>query len=407
MKRLSLLAAGLTLAVGTAAAQTPAGSLYALASFSSYQGIVFFDNNGQTGTLNLTTASSDSIEMSRDNRSYVVTDTNQCVEVDVATGTATNFAWSNTTSTANWGCLGENDDYWSFRSGAVLRHDNTYANESTFATVPTGLQNAGCWDGTTGGVVAVAFSGTPHVQFIDPNGNITMTVAVPGSLCSGADWNPFDGSIMVSRFSSASTSGLYKIDRSGLATSITAAGLPELLTANSVECREGASEEYLVTDFGGAPRHISTVDAAGNVTSVANTSTTWGPSDACYINSRQLWTAGTWTSPGTGNFYFNAPQNANENYFLAASFSHAPGIPVGANTVHLAADPLLFLSISAPSIFQNFAGSLDATGSPTLPPSVNIPAGLSGLGIRVFFSGITISGGVVTSALNVCGTIVN
>jgi len=96
----------------------------------------------------------------------------------------------------------------------------------------------------------------------------------------------------------------------------------------------------------------------------------------------------TWVSTFTGLTHQNLPQpgatvlfhvtvpaQAGALYQVAMAFSSLPGIPVsGVGTIPLAIDALLLLSISGavPSIFANFAGSLDAFGEATA--TLNIPA---------------------------------
>jgi hypothetical protein len=79
-------------------------------------------------------------------------------------------------------------------------------------------------------------------------------------------------------------------------------------------------------------------------------------------------------SPGTGVVTFHFPVNPGVSYIGAASFATSPDIPTPIGIVPLADDALLALSLTTPSVFVGFAGTLDsagtATGSLVVPPGI-------------------------------------
>ena len=91
--------------------------------------------------------------------------------------------------------------------------------------------------------------------------------------------------------------------------------------------------------------------------------------------------------PGnTIDFNIEAPVHAGEVYQMACSAFRSPGIPLpGAGVVPLTPDALFFFSISAPAVFQNFAGVLDASGKATGKVAIPNIAGLSGFAFQTSF----------------------
>lgn len=408
--RRSVMAVFLAIASGGASiagAQVPARTAIAACSLAP-NALFYFDRtsggSSLVGGVALRGAFLGSVEASLDNRSLVVTDQFGVWLVDQFAGSTTFIAF-NQPSAASWGCHGERDDFYTFSAdGGVYRHATGYARRTLFAMTGSGHLNGGCWDGTTGGVVALSFVGTNNVHFIDPNGNVQRSVALGASGLSSCDWNPFDGSIMVSGFSSAQWPGLWRVHRNNTVTPVVTPGPAWLQTVNSVEVLETGPEEYLVTEYGAAPTHLGTVTRRGSARQLFSAGLNWGPADACYIGHRKLWPAGQWAAGGVGAFYCNLPRYAGQRFRLAASFGHAPGIPLGpVGTVHLVPDPLFDLSLKGLGIFNNFSGTIGPSGSPTLPPFVQIPVGLRGSGVRIFFGGVTFDNTGITGVMNACG----
>jgi len=87
---------------------------------------------------------------------------------------------------------------------------------------------------------------------------------------------------------------------------------------------------------------------------------------------------------GDKRLEFNAPLDGGLNYYAGASFASAPGLSIGCKTIPLALDPLLLASLTAPSVFSGFRGTLDPQGNG--PGVIYLPTGpLTGLTIWVGF----------------------
>jgi hypothetical protein len=80
------------------------------------------------------------------------------------------------------------------------------------------------------------------------------------------------------------------------------------------------------------------------------------------------------SSPGVGGVLFQFPSHPNKAYVGGAAFSVSPGIPTPIGVVPLADDALLAISLVTPSIFSNFAGQLDASG--TASGTIIVPGGV-------------------------------
>lgn len=414
MRTLLVWLAALTTLASVAAAQVPANTVIAVASFVPSNGIAFFDRNGSSSLVGSTQlpfapwgGSVDSLENSADNQALVITDGSGVFSMNKRTGAVVATSLQSSGGLAAWGCHGERGEFFTFHlTGQIWRHTNNFAAATLFAA-PGGLINAGCWDGTTGGVCALEYGPTRGLLFLDANGNVTMTAGGGGVIPEGSacDWNPYDGSIIVSSFG-VSNGNLFRVDRSGNVTTIGPVGTQVLQTNNSVRVNERGAEEYLCGEFGPAPTHLSVTDKNGFVTTLnVSQSSLYGPSDACFMHARPVWPQGPWFSGATGSLFVNFPAHPNEGYALGMSFSHrGPSLgPVG--TLHLnIADPLFSLSQQGLGIFVNFAGTLDALGSAS-GVGVRVPAGLGSLGIRVYVAGVTYVSNPfrITSVSNSCG----
>jgi len=87
----------------------------------------------------------------------------------------------------------------------------------------------------------------------------------------------------------------------------------------------------------------------------------------------------------------SAPGDAALGYLAAAAFATTPAIPIDWRVLPLAPDALLLLSLSLPSVFQNFAGTLDGSGNASAAVEApNVP-GLVGVTVHIAF--LTLSGG--------------
>jgi Tol biopolymer transport system component len=107
-------------------------------------------------------------------------------------------------------------------------------------------------------------------------------------------------------------------------------------------------------------------------------------------------------SPGaTVNLLLDVPSRPNEIYLVRCSFNRQPGFPLpGAGTVPLNPDALFFLSGAVPSIFQNFAGTLDGNGVATAAIAVPNSAALRGLRFYAAFVAVGTSGIFISDSLS-------
>jgi hypothetical protein len=99
--------------------------------------------------------------------------------------------------------------------------------------------------------------------------------------------------------------------------------------------------------------------------------------------------SGTPMRGATIHFHLEDRSRPHARYVVRCAFSRVPGITVpGVGTVHLAPDALFFLSGQAPSIFRNFAGTLDQAGRATA--SVSIPNVRNLRGLTFYTSFLTV-----------------
>lgn len=84
--------------------------------------------------------------------------------------------------------------------------------------------------------------------------------------------------------------------------------------------------------------------------------------------------------------FVSAPNHAARAYALAASFGTKPGIPIGSRTVPLNPDLLFFLSQALPTIFKDFAGTLNLKGQAVAV--LEIPAAPALKGLALYVAGV-------------------
>lgn len=102
-----------------------------------------------------------------------------------------------------------------------------------------------------------------------------------------------------------------------------------------------------------------------------------------YLWTDSLSQVGTATPGGTVSLVINEPTAAGRAYLLRSAFNRTPTINLpGVGAVPLAADPLFFLSGQLPTVFQNYAGTLSATG--TGGGAVAIPNTASLIGVDFY-----------------------
>jgi len=93
--------------------------------------------------------------------------------------------------------------------------------------------------------------------------------------------------------------------------------------------------------------------------------------------------------PGVGSahpIFVSSPAHPAKAYALAASFGTRPGIPIGSRTVPLNPDLLFFLSQALPTVFKNFAGTLNLRGQAVAV--LDIPAAPALRGLSLYVAGL-------------------
>jgi len=121
------------------------------------------------------------------------------------------------------------------------------------------------------------------------------------------------------------------------------------------------------------------IAAGGGTVVFVSGATNLAPAGASGLLVRDLWPLlSTQAPPKIGQIVtldLASPAHAGKTYQVAAAFTYRPGIPLTSGVLPLSFDPLLYLSLTFPVMFQNFTGVLDGTGqgqaSIALP---NIPA---------------------------------
>jgi len=229
-------------------------------------------------------------------------------------------------------------------------------------------------------------------------GMIVRTLATGLAQVNTVDFNRHDGNFYATEFGSvanpASAEGaVYQVTPAGAITTI-ASGLA-LDRVNSMEVMQdgnlliGSRHNVLIMNTAGTV--LSTLPFQVNRSFPATGATVYGS------NRLQLDTTGG-TTPGSGvgvRVSFRAAAAANGTYVLAAALSERPGLVIGSEILDLQPDilTLLVLGGALPTVFQNFAGALDAAGDNVPPILVQIPATLpSGLNLRVFIAGVAVGG---------------
>jgi len=108
-----------------------------------------------------------------------------------------------------------------------------------------------------------------------------------------------------------------------------------------------------------------------------------------YVASAQLVGSGT-GKPGTAiQFALTAAADANLPYVMGSSLGNGP-IPIDTRQLDLSPDNLLVLSTGGllPSVFQSYAGNLDATGN--AKAALNIPPFPALKGVRIYTAFLTL-----------------
>ncbi|HYC76580.1 MAG TPA: hypothetical protein VEI02_03030 [Planctomycetota bacterium] len=123
-----------------------------------------------------------------------------------------------------------------------------------------------------------------------------------------------------------------------------------------------------INDFGipvGAGNYVVQVNHPGGPTNVPITISTAATGGVAQLGTAKIGV--------TRNLGLCSPGDGGFTYVAAAAFTTTPGIVTCAGTIPLAADALLTLSLTPGNgVFNNFLGTLDATGRSTAP-SITVP----------------------------------
>jgi len=404
---------------GQLLAQMPPNTVYLTANFKQIiNGVAGWDQTGKQTTLEWLKAwggTVDALAMSPTNDEILVWDTDGMHRYDYRTG-GQSFLKLLNTQTLNWGCVDEDGGMvWGDDSvPGIYRADDVVGTNTTLLwpdTLPSQrwAVNCVCWNGTTGGYVVGRFdTKNGHVQFVAPDGTLVRTISgIPH--ITGADWSPWTGDVIVSRYGGPGTPGLVRISPGGAVTSIGSPGpLTEATNAIEVLEQNGANaEQFLIVEVGRCNWHLAIMDSMARPVTTLTSDCIWGSSDCELFGARKLWAMNRWVVGKTGRLNLNmGSRSSGDSYLVALANSHAPSLTIGRFTVHLTPDPLFYLTVSgaATAIFRDFVGKLDANGKPIGPqPSVAIPNVPALRGIRIFGGAISFGAHGVSGATNCWG----
>jgi hypothetical protein len=122
-----------------------------------------------------------------------------------------------------------------------------------------------------------------------------------------------------------------------------------------------------------------------------------------YVASAKLVGSGTGKPGTTIKFALTAAADANLPYLMGSSLGNGP-IPIDTRQLGLSPDNLLVLSTGGllPSVFQNYAGNLDAAGAATA--ALNIPNFPVLKGVRVFTAFLTLKAAAPSGVASISNT---
>jgi len=237
------------------------------------------------------------------------------------------------------------------------------------------------------------------LEFFDRSGTCTRSIGGIRYIHDIA-WSPWTGDLILCN----NTVGtLLRATQNGIFTTIQT--LPAQPTSLKVLHQDASGQEhFLVTRLGSLMQDILLVSGSGVVRTLI--SGLLQPLDVEALGSRALWATGPWSVGRVGRLNLNpGPGFAHHSYRIALSFSHRPGLSLGRVRLHLAPDPLFYLTANGDvlGLTRGFAGILDDRGRAVVPPQVTIP-NLPWLhGLRVYGGGVTFTSGGITGATNCWG----
>lgn len=252
--------------------------------------------------------------------------------------------------------------------------------------------------------VIARLSGAPHL-IGSARGGVLVTLNATISNLTGIELRPETGEYLCCRFTNP---GVYLVNKSGAVVRSFAVGGTNGAKVN----KDGTAWVAGLADI----KRIDLNSGAVVLTTAPTLSPTltFNPTGIEVYGSRYVTCTGT-GRPGTSvaiGVSSRKPIDANAGYQLACSFARRPAlsIPSSRDRLCLAADALFRLSASntLPTIFQNFAGRLDAFGVAPLPVRVRIPASLPrNLGLSVFVSGVSFGPAGIHTVFNTHWFVIN
>jgi len=412
MKRTYLTFLVLALCSGAAIAQLPPGVTYAVASMQFTSGgdneVALVDAKGSITTvvkLGVGVIHPGSICNAVRNDAFLVFDSGGIHRIDYATLGRSYTTLKGGAGSIRWGCVDENGGVaWVTSTGDLYRADDEAGTNTTLINSGGPGYNTMAWEGSSGVYFVGPYTSSSTVvsRFIARDGTVVRSIPFISSI-TGADWTPWNGDLLVSRY--GSQDWVIRVDQLGAITSL-GQGVTAIASTNSVEVAEQPNESFFCTEIGADPKGIYMMIPGGAVQTLSLTNLNlFRPADGCFAQDRAVWGLDTWRVGRTGNLNINFgwPQ-AGDYYQVALSFSHTPGVSLGnIGELHLTPDPIFYLSVAGvPGLFSNFAGRLSRSG--TARASVTVP-GISALqGTRMFAGAITYDTTGITQVSNCWGT---
>jgi hypothetical protein len=234
-------------------------------------------------------------------------------------------------------------------------------------------------DGDTGDwVVATRFVWGSFILRVRQNGSVTTLATLPtGDL----EFEPATGSFLIAG------SPVLRMARNGAITTVN-----ELLAGVGVVHADRHGADFVLTGAVSSTPFVARMAPNGVVTTMHMlwAASLLQPSDIEIYGSHEVSGAGRFRAGEAYNLSFAFPGSPGAQYVAALSLRLRPGfaLPDG-RIVHLAADPLFFLSLGGiPGITTGFAGTLDPSGRAS--GAITLPAGFP-VGVRIFVSAFAVN----------------
>jgi len=227
----------------------------------------------------------------------------------------------------------------------------------------------------------LVLDGDSYLHRIDMNGKARSTLlSMP---TTGSNFNAHvdfnDGTLLIARGTS-----VYRVDPRTAATTSIKSGVTSLSGIDHDPFNGG----YYLVDWYLIPPVASLVRFSPSTPSTV-TIASWNTisvSDVVTWESRVLNGIDAPIPGGSYPVHIRLHTEAGQSYQAAASLGFTAGIVSGRHRICLDPDPLFFLSLINPAVFQNFSGTLNAQGAGMM--TVNIPPVVP-RGFRFFLAVVT------------------